>query len=98
MGTAKTTIKRFSDVRPRFGEGADYVKVDDLVDQPLILKSFQCMSTQWGEAAIIDATHRGKGIQILTWSAVLIQELRDIEKDLPVSACIRRVGRYFTFA
>jgi len=90
-------MKRFGDVRPRFGEGTEYVKVEELEGKEFILKSFKLMTTQWGEAAVFTFEIDGEDKESLTFSSVLVAELKDIAVELPVIAMVKKTGRYWTF-
>lgn len=90
-------IKKFADVLPTVGDWGENLSPDDVLDKDITVTGYELLDTAWGEAVKIHTTLDGAEQFVLTWSAVLIDQLKRVADDLPLQGQIAKEKRYYTF-
>lgn len=94
-------IKKFSD----FNDGEDLffsgekIKIDDVTGKEIIIKSFKVEKSKYGEdkkVLTIQYVLNGETYISFTGSSVLIDQLEKYKQELPFSATIEKVNRFYT--
>ena len=89
--------KTFAEALAETSAFGDNLSVTDVRNKPLTVLDFELRDTQWGEAAKILAIVDGENQSILTWSKVLINQLKRVADLLPLDGVIEKEKNYYTF-
>ena len=89
--------KTFAEALAETSAFGDNLSVTDVLNKPLTVLDFELLDTQWGEAAKILAIVDGENQSILTWSTVLINQLKRVADLLPLDGAIVKEKNYYTF-
>jgi hypothetical protein len=96
MSDVKVTT--WADVRMTLAPGVANLKVDDVLDQQIIITAVHPTETSFGPAMRFTCLLEGKELEVLTHSQVLLKQLSAVADKLPMQATIAKTGRSFSLS
>lgn len=69
----------------------------EIVDQVMILHRYTQISTQYGDAYLVDIDVSGNQATLLIGGQVLMKQLAELAEYLPIVTVIRKPGRCYVF-
>lgn len=94
-------MKKFGEVYKQSDEGeGNLIDIKELIDQSFVIDSFLLkeMTNYEGECALVNITLAGEPRHFRTSSGVLVEQLKNVEVELPIETTLRKVKNYFTFS
>lgn len=93
-------IHKFSDFADEHPLSGDKIRLEDVLNKPLIVKAYQIAESKKQEGKdylTLQVELDGEERVIFTGGTVLIKQIQRYASELPFEATIKRINKYFTF-